>query len=78
MVLSETAEVLYKATNLYAPQHERTILWNDPVIQIEWPATHQAILSAKDLSGVTLGQAEVYEQPAQPAEHTAAHSEVRQ
>jgi dTDP-4-dehydrorhamnose 3,5-epimerase len=67
MVLSETAEVLYKATDFYAPQHERTILWNDPAIQIEWPAGNHAILSAKDLSGSTLEHAAVYEQPLQPA-----------
>jgi dTDP-4-dehydrorhamnose 3,5-epimerase len=77
MVLSETAEVLYKATNFWAPQHERTILWNDPALGIEWPATQQAILSAKDLSGVTLGQAEVYEQPAQLTENALAQVNVR-
>jgi dTDP-4-dehydrorhamnose 3,5-epimerase len=77
VVLSETAEVLYKATNFWAPQHERTILWNDPALGIEWPATQQAILSAKDLSGVTLGQAEVYEQPAQLTENALAQVNVR-
>jgi dTDP-4-dehydrorhamnose 3,5-epimerase len=77
VVLSETAEVLYKATNFWAPQHERTILWNDPALGIEWPATQQAILSAKDLSGVTLGQAEVYEQPAQLTETALAQVNVR-
>jgi dTDP-4-dehydrorhamnose 3,5-epimerase len=77
VVLSETAEVLYKATNFWAPQHERTILWNDPALGIEWPATQQAILSAKDLSGVTLGQAEVYEQPAQLTENALAQVDVR-
>jgi dTDP-4-dehydrorhamnose 3,5-epimerase len=77
MVLSETAEVLYKATSFYAPQHERTILWNDPALQIEWPATHLAILSAKDLSGIKLEQAEVYEQPAQLTENALAHVAAR-
>jgi dTDP-4-dehydrorhamnose 3,5-epimerase len=62
MVLSETAEVLYKATDFYAPQHERTILWNDPQLKIKWPHQAQAILSPKDLAGATLDQAEVYEQ----------------
>src|SRR6202167_4454916 len=61
MVLSETAEVLYKATDFYAPEHERTILWNDPAIGIEWPHQAEAILSPKDLAGSTLDQAEVYE-----------------
>jgi len=62
MVLSETAEVLYKATEFYAPQYERTILWNDPSIGIAWPAAQQAILSDKDLAGSSLAQAEVFEQ----------------
>ena len=62
MVLSDGAEVLYKATDFYAPQHERTILWNDPTLNIEWPHMKQAILSAKDLAGSTLDHAEVYEQ----------------
>lgn len=67
MVLSESAEVLYKATDFYAPQHERTILWSDPAIQIEWPHKDRAILSAKDLAGLTLEQAAVYEELDQPA-----------
>jgi dTDP-4-dehydrorhamnose 3,5-epimerase len=66
MVLSESAEVLYKATDFYAPQHERTILWNDPAIQIEWPHKDRAILSVKDLAGLPLGQAAVYEELGQP------------
>lgn len=72
-VLSETAEVLYKATDFYAPQHERTILWNDSAIHIEWPGQNQAILSAKDLSGSSLDQAAVYEMPVL-AENTPAHA----
>src|SRR6202789_2837430 len=63
MVLSEGADVLYKATDFYAPQHERTIVWNDPGLQIEWPHSTQAILSVKDLAGSTLEHAAVYEQP---------------
>jgi dTDP-4-dehydrorhamnose 3,5-epimerase len=63
MVLSKGAEVLYKATDFYAPQHERTILWNDPTLQIKWPRSTQAILSVKDLAGSTLEHAAVYEQP---------------
>ena len=61
LVLSETAEVLYKATDFYAPQYERTILWNDPAIGIAWPDSEHAILSEKDLAGSTLAQAEVFE-----------------
>jgi dTDP-4-dehydrorhamnose 3,5-epimerase len=68
MVLSETAEVLYKATDFYAPQHERTVLWDDPAIAIEWPQRAGAILSAKDLAGLRLEQAEVYEQMGVPAQ----------
>jgi dTDP-4-dehydrorhamnose 3,5-epimerase len=62
MVLSEGAEVLYKATDFYAPKHERTLLWNDATIKIAWPRTNGVILSAKDLAGNTLQRAEVYEQ----------------
>ena len=71
MVLSQGAEVLYKATDFYAPQHERTILWNDPALQIEWPHRNRAILSSKDLAGLTLEHAAVYEQPIQSAMRTA-------
>jgi dTDP-4-dehydrorhamnose 3,5-epimerase len=71
-VLSETAEVLYKATDFYAPQHERTLLWDDPTIGIEWPGKNQAILSPKDLAGSTLEDAEVYEQPLEAAHSAAA------
>lgn len=74
MVLSEGAEVLYKASDFYAPQHERTLLWSDPAINIEWPRVHQAILSPKDLAGLTLEQSQVYEQMGHPAESTSAHA----
>jgi dTDP-4-dehydrorhamnose 3,5-epimerase len=73
-VLSESAEVLYKATDFYAPQHERTILWDDAAIQIEWPGAGQAILSDKDLAGSALRQAEVYESPVQGKRHLSAAS----
>jgi dTDP-4-dehydrorhamnose 3,5-epimerase len=72
MVLSDTAEVLYKATDFYAPQHERTILWDDPAIGIQWPGKNKAILSPKDLAGSTLTDAEVYEQPLSSAQSIAA------
>ncbi|HEX2648736.1 MAG TPA: dTDP-4-dehydrorhamnose 3,5-epimerase [Burkholderiales bacterium] len=58
VVLSEEAEVLYKATDYYAPQHERTILWNDPALAIAWPITGEPVLSDKDRRGVPLAQAE--------------------
>ena len=60
-VLSESAEFLYKTTDYYAPQFERCIAWNDPVIGIEWPHLAQApVLSAKDQQGVQLGDADVF------------------
>jgi dTDP-4-dehydrorhamnose 3,5-epimerase len=61
-VTSPEAELLYKATDYYAPQWERTIVWNDPEVQIEWPLRGEApILSAKDEAGSLLSAAEVYE-----------------
>lgn len=60
LVLSEFAEIHYKATDYYAAQHERTILWNDPELGIEWPLTHAPILSAKDERGERFCDAEVY------------------
>ncbi len=61
VVLSESADFLYKATEYYAPQCERTILWNDPDLGIEWPLTGQPILSAKDAAAKTFNEAEVFE-----------------
>jgi dTDP-4-dehydrorhamnose 3,5-epimerase len=49
--LSEAADVAYKATDFYAPQHERVILWNDPDLAIRWPLEGEPILSEKDKSG---------------------------
>jgi dTDP-4-dehydrorhamnose 3,5-epimerase len=49
--LSETAEVAYKATDFYAPQHDRVILWNDPDLGIRWPFDGEPILSEKDKKG---------------------------
>lgn len=60
LVLSEVAEVLYKTTDYYAPQHERFILWNDPDIAIDWPLEGTPVLSAKDQAGKSLREAEVY------------------
>jgi dTDP-4-dehydrorhamnose 3,5-epimerase len=60
LVLSEYAEVLYKTTNYYAPQHERTILWNDPDLAIAWPLQTEPILSAKDKVAKLLRDAEVF------------------
>ena len=61
-VTSADAELLYKTTDYYAPQWERSILWNDPALQIVWPLTGESpILSAKDQAGSLLSAAEVYE-----------------
>lgn len=60
VVLSDTADFLYKTTDYYAPEHERTILWNDPQLNIDWKTKGEPILSAKDRAGVPLEQAEVF------------------
>ncbi len=60
LVVSEVAEVLYKTTDYYAPQHERTLLWNDPDLAIDWSLDGNPILSAKDQAGQPLKTAEVY------------------
>jgi len=60
-VTSPDAEVLYKTTDYYAPEWERTILWNDPSINIQWPKNSQPILSSKDKAGKPLVEAEVFE-----------------
>jgi dTDP-4-dehydrorhamnose 3,5-epimerase len=59
-VLSDFAEVLYKATDFYAPEHERCILWNDPELKIEWPLPGAPLLSPKDAAGVRMRDAEVF------------------
>lgn len=60
VVVSDQADVLYKATDYYAPQHERCILWNDPDLAIDWPITGLPILSAKDAAGQPFKTADVY------------------
>lgn len=61
VVLSESADFLYKTTDYYAPAHERCIIWNDPAIGIQWPALPTAPqLSAKDAQGLPLAAAEVF------------------
>lgn len=61
VVLSAEAEVLYKTTDYYAPEHERSIIWNDPTLGIKWPIQGDPILSAKDAKAVAFTQAEVFE-----------------
>ena len=58
VVLSDTAEFLYKTTDYYAPEHERSIAWNDPAIAIQWPIDGEPVLSAKDQQGMSLADAE--------------------
>jgi dTDP-4-dehydrorhamnose 3,5-epimerase len=59
-VLSDFAEVLYKATDFYAPEHERSIAWNDPELAIDWPLSGAPVLSPKDAAGVRLRDAELF------------------
>ena len=60
IVLSDSADFLYKTTDYYAPAHERCILWNDETLAIHWPAGIQPILSAKDAQGKAFVDAEVF------------------
>jgi dTDP-4-dehydrorhamnose 3,5-epimerase len=59
-VLSDAAEVLYKATDFYAPGHERSIAWNDPDLGIDWPLSGAPLLSTKDAAGLRLRDAEAF------------------
>ena len=60
VVTSEEAEFLYKTTNYYAPEYDRTILWNDPDLAIDWQLTGDPILSAKDQQGKRFKDADVF------------------
>lgn len=60
VVLSDTAEFLYKTTDYYAPAYERCILWNDATLSIQWPDGVQPILSPKDAQGLAFSDAEVF------------------
>jgi len=59
-VLSDSADFLYKTTDYYAPEFERSLVWNDPKIGIAWPLDTQPIVSAKDAQGMSLADAEVF------------------
>jgi dTDP-4-dehydrorhamnose 3,5-epimerase len=63
LVLSESADFLYKTTDFYAPAHERTILWNDTQLGIEWPLApgQQPLVSAKDASGTPFALAPLFD-----------------
>ncbi len=60
VVTSEAADVAYKTTDYYAPEHERSLLWNDAALGIPWPLDGVPLLSAKDSAGLPLAQAETY------------------
>ena len=57
---SDTAEFLYKTTDYWLPEHERSQLWNDPTVGVQWPITEAPQLAAKDAAGKALGEAEVF------------------
>ncbi len=61
VVLSESAEFLYKTTDYWYPEHERSLLWNDPAIGIEWPIDGEPLLAAKDQAGKLLAQADLFD-----------------
>lgn len=60
LATSDGAEMLYKTTDYYAPEHERTVRWNDPDLRIEWPLQGNPILAPKDAQGLLLTQADTY------------------
>ncbi|RMG32636.1 MAG: dTDP-4-dehydrorhamnose 3,5-epimerase [Gammaproteobacteria bacterium] len=61
LVLSDWAEFLYKTTDYWYREHERTLMWNDPALGIEWPWDGEPILSGKDAQGSVLSEAEVFD-----------------
>ena len=58
LVVSDAAEVQYKTTDYYAPEHERTLLWNDPALAIPWPLRGEPVMADKDRRGALLAAAE--------------------
>lgn len=60
LVMSDSADFLYKATDYYAPEHERSIRWNDPELAIDWPLQGAPLLAAKDANALPFAQAEAY------------------
>lgn len=62
-VLSDWADVSYKVTSLYAPTYERTLLWNDPTVGVDWPLLNNSLpnLSPKDMQGALFADAEYFE-----------------
>lgn len=59
-VLSETADFVYKCTDSYAPEHERTLLWNDKTVGVNWPRQGEPILSEKDRNGTPFEELETF------------------
>ncbi|MGG2043238.1 dTDP-4-dehydrorhamnose 3,5-epimerase [Burkholderia gladioli] len=60
LVLSEAAQFLYKTTDYWYPEYERSIVWNDPAIGIEWPGDAEPVLAVKDAAGKRIEEADVY------------------
>jgi dTDP-4-dehydrorhamnose 3,5-epimerase len=60
LVLSEMAEFLYKTTDYYAPEQERTLLWNDPAVGVQWPLSGEPVLKPKDAAGTPLASADTF------------------
>ena len=60
VVISETAEFLYKTTDYYAPEYERSLLWSDPALGIKWPIDGEPKLAAKDVAGKLLANADLF------------------
>jgi len=60
LVTSDSAEFLYKTTDYYHPEFERSLLWNDPTVGVQWPLKDAPLLAAKDVAGLTLGSAAVF------------------
>jgi dTDP-4-dehydrorhamnose 3,5-epimerase len=61
LVVSESAQFLYKTSDYWYPEHERTLLWSDPALAIAWPGDVEPVLAPKDAAGVPLAAADVYE-----------------
>ena len=61
LILSDTADFIYKTTDYYSPQHERSVAWNDATLDIKWPLETSPILTAKDANAPRLCDAEVFE-----------------
>jgi dTDP-4-dehydrorhamnose 3,5-epimerase len=61
LVTSDAAEFLYKTTDYWAPEHERSLMWNDPALGIDWPLDGEPLLSEKDRKALPLSECEVYE-----------------